>query len=162
MEDTQPKFQKIWDTFCNFGIFSLKNRFFCPMRRATWRSLLMGTSFLGKLKIFGFFMEKYACSQMAKKFWQVLSFQKGQKHLKNDLSTPFWHTGRSLGRTHFWRGKWRPNSTIPLVLESIQEKISKNPTWRKFGYREGLQKQLQKGAMHREISAAHWRNFCSV
>lgn len=26
---------------------------------------------------------------MAKKFWHVLGFQKGQKHPKNDLSAPF-------------------------------------------------------------------------
>jgi len=60
------------------------------MRRATWCVLLLGTSFGEKLSIFGFLMQKYECPQIAKKFCQVLSFQKGQKHLKNALSAPFW------------------------------------------------------------------------
>ena len=37
--------------------------------------------------------------------------------------------------------------------------FQQKPTWSKFGAREDLQNQLQKGATHREISAAHWRNF---
>lgn len=52
--------------------------------------LLLGTSFGGKLNSFGFLRKKYEFPQMAKKCFQVLSFQKGQKHLKNALSAPFW------------------------------------------------------------------------
>ena len=99
-------------------IFWPKNRFFSSIHRATWRALLMGDSFWCKLYIFGFFMENCAGLLMAKRFWQVLGFQKGQKHPKNDLSTPFWTHGSSVGKTHFWRVKWKPNSEIPLVLES--------------------------------------------
>jgi len=44
MEKTQPNFQKIWDTFFVLENFGQKHRIFCPMRRATWRLLLMGAS----------------------------------------------------------------------------------------------------------------------
>ena len=84
-------------------------------------------------------MQKYECPQMAKICFQVLSFQKGQKHLKNALSTPFGHTGSGVGRTHFWRRKWTPNLEIPPVLESRQTEIYNKPTWRKFGAWECLQ-----------------------
>jgi len=88
MEKTQPKFQKIWDTFCIFENFELKHRIFCPTCRATWRLLFLGASKSQKIRIFGFGMKKYACLPMAKKFGQVLSPQKGQKHSKNDLTAP--------------------------------------------------------------------------
>jgi len=58
------------------------------MRRATWRSLLLGAFKSQKLSIFGFGMKYYAFLPMAKKFGQVCSPQKGQKHSKNDLTTP--------------------------------------------------------------------------
>ena len=44
-------------------------------------------------------------------------------------------------------------------MEIRQVDLSKKPTWRKFGHQKGLQNQLQKGATHREINAAHRRNF---
>ncbi|MCY6488193.1 hypothetical protein OYG14_11740, partial [Actinobacillus pleuropneumoniae] len=76
-EKTQPKFQKIWSTFCIFEIFGTNNRIFCPMRHATWCSLLLGASKAQKISIFGFGMKKYAFLPMAKKFGQFLSPQKG-------------------------------------------------------------------------------------
>ena len=129
MRNTQPKFQEIWETFCNFGIFGLKNRFSCLMRRATWRALLLETSFGGKLRIFGFLRKKYECPQMARKFCQVLSFQKGQNTSKTPFLPLFGHTGSNVGRTHFWRGKWTPNLEIPPFLESRQIYLSSKPAW---------------------------------
>ena len=64
-------------------------------------------------------------------------------------------TGRSVGRTDFWRGKWTPNSKIPLVLESRQIGLSIKPTWSKFGEGEGLQIQLGKGVEHQEDGDGH-------
>ena len=67
---------------------ALKHRNFCPMRRATWRLLLLGASKSQKISIFGFGMKNYTCLLMAKKFGQVLSPQKGKKHSKNDPTAP--------------------------------------------------------------------------
>lgn len=57
------------------------------MRHAMWRSLLLGASKSQNLSIYGFGMKNFAFLPMAKKFGQVLSPQKGQKHSKNDLTT---------------------------------------------------------------------------
>ena len=77
------------------------------------------------------------------------------KRVKNTLKMTFLplfgHTRSSVGRTHFWRGKWKPNSEIPLVLKIIQAELSNKPTWIQFGQREGLQNQLQTGKTHREF-----------
>ena len=168
MDDTQPKFQKFWGTFCIFGIFGKNNRIFCSMRRATWRSLLIGASKWQKLSIFGFGMEKYAYLPMAKKFGQLLSPQKGQKHSKNDLTTPFWHTGSSVWSTEYWRGKWRSNWKILPALECRQLDRFRKHTWSSFGHREGLQKRVQTSTMHRESGVVHrgkiasLTKFCSV
>lgn len=101
-------------------------------------------------------MHAYQCPRKFDKFW-------APKRVKNTPKMTFLplfgHTGSSVGKTPFWRGKWRPNLKIPLVLESTQVDLSKTCTWRRFGHREGLQKWLQIGTMHREISATHWRNF---
>ncbi len=95
----------------------------------------------------------------AQEILKSFELPKGQKHLKNDLSAPFWTHRRQCWENSILDGKWRPNSEIPLVLESRQVEISNKHTWRKFGAREGLQNQLQKGAMHREISAVHRVKF---
>ena len=58
------------------------------MRHAMWRSLLLEAYKSQKLSIFGFFMQNYTFLPMDKKFGQVLSPQKGQKHSKNDLTAP--------------------------------------------------------------------------
>jgi len=63
-------------------------------------------------------MQDYEYPKITRNFCQVLSFQNGQKHLKNALSAPFGHIGRSFGSTHFWMGKWTPNLEIPPILES--------------------------------------------
>jgi len=75
------------------------------MRRAMWRLLLLGASKSQKLSIFGFVLKNYTCLPMAKKFGQVLSPQKGQKHSKNDLTAPIlthrkqcWENGRLEGQ----------------------------------------------------------------
>ena len=93
-------------------------------------------------------MHAYPWQRYFDRFW-------ASKRVKNTLKMTFLplfgHIGSSVGRTHFWRGKWKPNSENPLVLESRQEYLSKKPTWSKFGHQEGLQNQLQTGTTHREI-----------
>ena len=143
-----PNFKNFGTHFSNFDFFWPKHRFFSSTRRATWRALMIGSSSWVKICIFGFFMKIYACLHMDNRFWQVLGFQKGQKHPKTDLSTPFGNTWSSVGRNHFWRGKWKPNSEISLVLESRHADLSNKLNWSQFGHREGLHNQLQTGATH--------------
>ena len=118
IEKAQPKFKEIWDNFCRIWIFGAKHRFFYLVHRATWCALLLGTSFGGKPSIFGFLRKKYEFPHMEKtfvKFW-------ASKRVKNTSKMPFLplfgDIGSSVGRTHFWRGKWTPNSEIQPVLES--------------------------------------------
>ena len=105
--------------------------------------------------IFGFSMENhnYWCS--AKKFWQGMSLQKVKKHPKMASLPLFWHTESSLGRMKIWRGKWAPNSKIPVGLESIQDRLSKKPTWAHFGHLKVTQNSPQSSKAHRENGAAH-------
>ena len=63
----------------------------------------------------------------------------------------FAHTGSSVGILDFLRGKWQPNSEIPLGLESRHVDISKEISYAQFGLREGPQNQPQSGAMHRDF-----------
>ena len=107
--------------------------------------------------------------------WEIMNFgawtrnlgkvwvPKRSKNMQNMTSLPlFWHTGSSLGRMHFWRGKWTPNWKIPLALEIRQERLSNKTTWAQFGLRQVPQNQQQSSATHTEISAAHrgfWPNF---
>ena len=86
--EDNPNFKKSRAIFAFLQIFGTKNRFFCPMRRATWRSLFLGASKSQKLTILGFFMEKCVFLPVAKKFGQLLSPQNFQKHSKNDLTAP--------------------------------------------------------------------------
>ena len=148
----QLKIQRIWSNFGQFWIFFVKNRFLPSTRSAPPATLKMGKSISQKLRIFGFFMTKYTCLATAKTFHQVLSPQKVKKHAKNDLLPLFGHTGSSLGRLHFWRGKWAPNWEIPLGLESRHPALSNKPTLASFGCREVPQKWAQRCATRREMA----------
>lgn len=98
------------------------------------------------------------------KLLEIFDKSWASKRVKNTskmLTLPlFGHTGSSFGRTDFWRGKWTPNSKIPLVLEIRQIDISNKPTWRKFGEGEGLQNRLGKNVMHRKSGATHKMKKC--
>ena len=75
------------------------------MSSASTRSLMIGTLAGGKLYIFGFFMEIYACSSMAKAFHQVLDDQKGKKHHENHLSATFCTSRKYLWENEVLEGK---------------------------------------------------------
>jgi len=84
-------------------------------------------------------MKKYENPKNFMNFGGVLGHQKGKKHLKIALSAIFGPIGSSAVRTDFRRGKWMPNSEIPLVIESRKIDLSNKPIWNKFGEGEGLQ-----------------------
>ena len=65
-------------------------------------------------------MKSHDCWCMAKKFGQALSPQEVKNTQKMTSLPLFWHTGSSLGRLQFWRGKWHPNWKFSLGLESRQ------------------------------------------
>jgi len=98
-----------FEHFWSFVVFWSKNRFSSSTRSTPRATLKMGKSVGKKLSIFGFFMPKYTFSAISKRFHQVLSLQNVKKHAKNDLLLLFGHTGSSLGRLQFGRGKWTPN-----------------------------------------------------
>jgi len=55
------------------------------------------------------------------KFW----VSKREKNTQKVPSLPpFFHTGRSLGRFFFWRGKWTPNPKVQVVLEGRLTNLS--------------------------------------
>ena len=91
------------------------------------------------------------------------------KNTQKMTSLPlFWHKRSTVGRTNFWRGKWRKNWEVLLRLESIQEYLSNKHTWSECGHQESLQKWVQIGTTHRESGAVHRGNLaqfdqeCSV
>ena len=92
---------------------------------------------------------------MKKKFGHDLSLEEVKNTQKMTSLPLFWHTGSSLGRMKIWRGKWAPNSEIPLGLEIRQAKISNKHTWAQFGFLQVPQNRLQSGATHIESGAAH-------
>ena len=111
----------------------------------------MGAPFDAKFTFLDFswkIMHAYLWPRDFDRFW---ASRRVKNTLKMTFLPLFGHTGSSVGRTHFWRGKWKPNSEILVVLERRQASLSNKPTWRKFGHWEGLQNQLQTGATHREI-----------
>ena len=93
-------------------------------------------------------MHSYPLPRDFDKFWVA---GRVKNTLKMTFLPLFGHTGRSVGKTHFWRGKWQPNSEITLGLEIRQADLSNNLSCAKFGDWEGLQNQLQTGVTHREI-----------
>jgi len=103
--------------------------------------LTIGGSKCKKVYSFGFFMENHDCWCLDKKFGQVLS----PKEVKNTLKMTFLplisHIGSSLGRLRIWRGKWAPNSEIPLGLESRQVGFFNKHTWDQFGLHKMHQNQ---------------------
>ena len=140
------------EQFWSIKFFFAKNRFL-PLRRSAPRpTLKLWRSISQKLSIFGFFMTNYTCSATAKTFHGDLSPQKVKKQAKNDLLPLFGHTGSSLVRLQFWRGKWKPNWEIPLGLESRHPDLSKKPTCASFGFREVPQKWPER-------RATRWENL---
>jgi len=105
--------------------------------------------------IFGFIMENHDYWYLDKKFGHVLSPYEVKNTLKMTSLPLISHTESSLGRLKFWRGKWEPNSEIPLGLESRQVGISNKHTWAQFGLYRVPQNQQQSSATHTEIGAAH-------
>ena len=93
-------------------------------------------------------MHAYPLPRYFGKFWVA----EGVKNtLKLTFLPLFGHTRSSVGKTHFWRGKWKPNSEIPLGLEIRQENIYNELSCAQFGHQEGLQNWLQTGVTHREF-----------
>ena len=90
-------------------------------------------------------MHAYPLPRYFDKFWVA---RKVKNTLKMTFLPLFGHTGSSVGKTHFWRGKWKPNSELPLGLEIRQVDISNELSCAQFGHREGLQNQLQTGATY--------------
>lgn len=90
-----------------------------------------------------------------KKFGQDLSLHEVKNTQKMTSLPLFWHTGSSLGRMKIWRGKWAPNSEIPVGLEIRQDRISNKHTWAHFGLLQVPQNRLPSGAAHRENGAVH-------
>ena len=88
MRDLQSKFEGIWRKFCHFWIFWSQNRFFCPMRSATLRALMIGRSFGGKVDISGFFYENF---WMLKNGLRILSSFGWPKGSKTPWKWPFCH-----------------------------------------------------------------------
>ena len=112
-----PNFKKFGTHFANFVFFWPKHRFFSSTRRATWRALIIGSSYGVKLYIFLFswkVMHAYPWPRDFDRFWASIRVK---NTLKMTFLPLFGHTGSRVGRTHFWRGKWKLNSEIPLVLE---------------------------------------------
>jgi len=66
---------------------------------------MIGTLAVGKLYIFGFFMISYACSSMAKAFYQVLDDKKSQKHHENHLLFTFCTSRKYLWENEVSEGK---------------------------------------------------------
>ena len=93
-------------------------------------------------------MHAYPLPRYFDKFWVA---GRVKNTLKMTFLPLFGHTGSSVGKTHFWRGKWQPNSEIPLGLESRQADRSNELSYAQFGHREGLQNRLQSGMTHREF-----------
>ena len=156
------KFRKFGAILVNFEFFFAKNRFLPSTCSAPRTTLNMGRSISQKIYIFGFFMTNYTCSATAKTFHGDLSPQKVKKQEKNDLFPLFGHTGSSLGRLHFWRGKWPPNWEIPLGLESRHPDLSNKPTCASFECHEVPQKWAQRRAMRWEMAcyaSGHFLNF---
>ena len=84
-----------------------------------------------------------------KKIGQDLSLLEVKNTQKRTSLPLFWHTGSSLGRMKIWRGKWAPNSKIPVGLESRQDRFSKNPTWAHFGHSQVSQNRPRSSVVHR-------------
>ena len=57
------------------------------------------------------------------RFWALKKVNNTQRMTLLPL---FWHTASSVGRTQFWRGKWRPNSKIPLGCKVDRKTFPKN------------------------------------
>ena len=103
--------REIFGIFDIFANFCPKNRVLLPVRRATWRALMIGTYSGGKLDIFGFFMKIYACSGMAGRFHQLLGCLKGQKHSKNDLTAPILKHRKQCWEDGFLEGQMEAKLT---------------------------------------------------
>ncbi len=129
-------------------IFWSKHRIFLPVRRATGTALRIGSSKLEMACIFGFSMQNHDYWCLENKFGHDLSLQEAKNTQKMASLPLFWHTGRSLGRMKIWRGKWAPNTKIPLGLEIRQARPSNKHTWGHFGLRKVPQNSLQSIAMH--------------
>ena len=107
------------------------------------------------------FEEKFVFLDFSSKFMHAYPLPKDfdkflvSLRVKNTLKMAFLplfgHTGSSVGRFDFWRGTWKPNSEIPLGLESRQVYISNELSCTQFGLREGPLNQPQRGAMHRDF-----------
>ena len=148
--NTNPK--KFWAVWVNFGFFQAIYRF-SPLTGLTPRATLhLGNSILQKLSISRLVMKSYICSSMAKRFYEVLGLQKVKKQAKNNFLPHFLHTESSLGRLQFWRGKWQPNSEIPLGLESRHPEFSNKPTFASFGHLKGPQKCSQRRATRQDLA----------
>ena len=78
-----------------------------------------------------------------------MSLQKVKKHPKMASLPLFWHRGSSLGRIKIWRGKWAPNSKIPVEIESRQDTLSNKSTWAHFWHLKVPQNRPQSSAAHR-------------
>jgi len=104
---------------------------------------------------FRFNMENHDYWCPGKKFWQDLGLLKVKKHPKMASLPLFWHTENNLGRMNIWRGKWAPNSKIPIGLESRQDRLSNKSTLAHFWHLQVPQNRPQSGTMHREIGATH-------
>ena len=88
---------------------------------------------------------------MAKKFGQVLSPQKGQKHSKNDLTAPILTHRKQSWEIEVLEGQMTSKSRNFTCLEIIQVGLSNELSWDQFGLRKVPQNQLQSGATHREF-----------
>ena len=155
IEKPQLKFQEVWIIFGILANFCAKNRVFLPVRRATSTALRIASSKSQMVCIFGFNMKNHNHWCLDKEFGHDLSLQEVKNTEKMTSLPLFWHTGSSLRRMKIWRGKWAPNSEIPLGLASRQARLSKKHTWSHFGLLQVPQNSLQIGAAHIELGATH-------
>ena len=75
------------------------------------------------------FMYSYPLPRDLDKFW---ASRRVKNTLKMTFLPLFGHTGRSVGKTHFWRGTWQPNLEIQLGLEIWQEELSNELSYAQF------------------------------
>ena len=93
-------------------------------------------------------MHAYPLPRYFDKFWVA---RRVKNTLKMTFLPLFGHTGSSVGKTHFWRGKWQPNSEILPDLESRQAGLSNELFCTQFGHQEGVQNRLQSSMTHRDF-----------
>ena len=154
-----PNFKKFGTLFVIFEFLAQKTEFSAqcvtpPGARFWWRP-----PFEENLAYVDFSWKNMHAHKWPRNFDRFCASKKVKNTPKMTFLPLFGHTGRNVGRTQFWRGKWRPNSEIILLLKIIQAYLSNKPTWRKFGHREGLQNQLQTSATHREIRRGALEDF---